>query len=52
MSVFDLLGRELSVVLDGVHAVPGLYWQQVETGALAQGTYFCVMRYEGSYNFV
>jgi photosystem II stability/assembly factor-like uncharacterized protein len=46
MSVYDVFGRELSVVFEGSRPA-GLHWQTVETTALVPGTYFCVLRYEG-----
>ncbi len=46
MSVYDVLGRELAVLID-TPAAPGLHWQTVDTGLLIPGTYFCVLRYEG-----
>ncbi|MBR9974419.1 MAG: hypothetical protein KFF77_02465 [Bacteroidetes bacterium] len=46
MSLHDVLGRELAVLLDAP-AEPGLHWQSVDTRALVPGTYFCVLRFEG-----
>lgn len=46
MSLYDILGREIAIVLDGMQS-PGMHWQSVDTGTLVPGTYFCLLRYEG-----
>ncbi|MBE0642984.1 MAG: T9SS type A sorting domain-containing protein [Bacteroidetes bacterium] len=46
MSVYDLLGREIAVVLNAI-VVSGLHWQTVETSELIPGSYFLVLRFEG-----
>lgn len=41
VKIYDIIGREVMTVADGVHKTPGSYILEVDASGLASGTYFC-----------
>jgi ligand-binding sensor domain-containing protein len=47
MSIYDILGRQQRVIFDRLETA-GLFSENVDTGGLLSGTYFCVLGFEGN----